>query len=168
MTAEIPTFLAHAIALETEAAERYDELAAAMAAHNNPEVAELFRRMRDFSRRHAQSVSRRARGHGLPALKSWEYRWNAPEAPENAPHAGTHYLMTAWHALTFALDNERRGRDFYAQAAAETQDAELRALATEFASEEAEHVDTLETWLLRTPKPPAGWAADPDPPVAAD
>ena len=37
--------MAHAYALEAEAAERYAEFAAAMENHNNREVAELFRKL---------------------------------------------------------------------------------------------------------------------------
>ena len=55
MTSTVALFLAHAIALEVEAAERYEELADVMEVHNNPEVAALFRQMSEFSRRHAAS-----------------------------------------------------------------------------------------------------------------
>jgi rubrerythrin len=41
----LPEFLAHAIALEHEAAERYLELADMMEAHRNDPVSALFRDM---------------------------------------------------------------------------------------------------------------------------
>ena len=168
MTTPVATFLAHALALETEAAERYAELADVMEVHNNPEVAELFRQMSEFSHLHAASVRQRAAGHHLPKLHSWDYRWNTPEPPEVGAPEGTHYLMTPWHALTFALDNERRGHDYYADSAAGSDDPELRRLASDFAAEESEHVATLERWLERIPQPATDWADDPDPPQSLE
>ncbi|MGE5506477.1 MAG: ferritin-like domain-containing protein [Actinomycetota bacterium] len=165
---KVATFLAHAIAMETEAAERYDELADVMEVHNNPEVAALFRQMAEYSRLHGASVVKRAEGHDLPRLKSWEYRWNTPEPPEVGGGECAHYLMTSYHALEFALENERRGQEFYAGCASTTSDAEIRRMATEMAAEEAEHVEELERWLARTPKPATSWAEDPDPALVAD
>ena len=43
--ANIPQLLAHAIALENEASERYADLADLMEAHNNYDVASLFKKM---------------------------------------------------------------------------------------------------------------------------
>jgi hypothetical protein len=34
-------------------------------------------------------------------------------------------------------------------------------MAAEFAGEESEHVDALDDWLARTPRPAATWADDP-------
>lgn len=170
MTASpIALFLAHAVALETEAGERYEELADVMDVHNNAEIAALFRQMSEFSRLHAAQVRERANPHQpLPRLKSWEYRWDAPEPPESGDNADTHYLMAPYHALLFALSNERRGWEYYNGVATASRDAEVRAMAAEFAAEEAEHVTTLERWLDRTPRPAVDWADDPDPVQVVD
>lgn len=170
MTASpIALFLAHAVALETEAGERYDELADAMEVHNNREVAALFRQMSEFSRRHAAEVTGRAAAlQPLPRLKSWEYRWDSPQPPESGDSGDTHYLMAPRHALRFALANERRGWEYYNHLAITAPDAEVRALAAEFAAEEAGHVATLERWLDRSPEPAADWADDPDPVQVVD
>lgn len=169
MTTKVALFLAHSIALETEAGDRYEELADVMDVHNNPEVAQLFRQMSDFSRKHAESVRERAEPfQPLPKLKSWEYRWNAPEPPEVGDFTGTHYLMTPFHALQFALANERRGWEFYHNAAADSPDADVQALGRAFAEEEADHVRELEEWLTKTPRPTVDWAEDPDPAAVID
>lgn len=169
MTSTVALFLAHSIALETEAGDRYEELADVMEVHNNPEVATLFRQMSEFSRKHAASVRERAEPFlPLPRLKSWEYRWNAPEPPEVGDFTGTHYLMTPFHALQFALANERRGWEFYNRAAIDSPDAEVRQLARAFAEEEAEHVKELEEWLAKAPRPSGDWADDPDPAAVID
>jgi rubrerythrin len=169
MTTTVALFLAHAVALETEAGDRYEELADVMDVHNNQEVAALFRQMAEFSRLHAGQVRERAAEFGpLPRLKSWEYRWNTPEPPEAGDFLGTHYLMTPFHALQFALANERRGWEFYNNSAKESSDPEVRRLGAEFAGEEAEHVETLERWIERTPRPDGDWAEDPDPAQVVD
>ena len=49
-------FLAHALELEVESAERYRELADSMEVHNNPDVAELFRKLAGYGDGHAQEV----------------------------------------------------------------------------------------------------------------
>ena len=51
-------------------------------------------------------------------------------------------------ALDLALDGERRGHAYYATIAAASDDAELRAIASQFADEEAEHVRELEKLLI--------------------
>jgi rubrerythrin len=168
MTTKVATFLAHALALEDEAADRYEELADVMEVHNNSEVALMFKQMSEFSRMHGLQVKQRAQGHVLPKLRSWEYRWNTPESPEAGAPENTHYLMTPWHALTFALANERRGLEFYANTAKASDDAEVRRLAAEMADEEQEHVAALERWLARTEKPAANWKEDPDPVCVVD
>lgn len=169
MTTKVALFLAHSIALEIEAGDRYEELADVMDVHNNPEVAQLFRQMSDFSRKHANSVKLRAEPfEPLPQLKSWEYRWNTPEPPEVGDFAGTHYLMTPFHALQFALANERRGWLYYHNMASDSPDGTVQQLAHDFAKEEAEHVKELEGWLAKTPRPAIDWADDPDPAAVID
>ncbi len=167
--ASVALFLAHAVTLEEEAAERYDELADTMAVHHN-EVAALFRRMAGYSRLHRDEALGRAAAEGdaLPALRPWEFAWPSPESPESAALEYTHYLMDAHQALTLALAAERQAQAFYQQVADTTADGRVRALAGEFAEEEAEHARLLEDWLARHPPTPAQPKDDLDPPVAVD
>ncbi len=165
---EVGSFLAHAIALEDEAAERYSDLADTMDTHNNGEVAALFRQMAEFSRRHADSVRERAVGVEVPERKPWELMWSEPEGPETAPVERTHYLMTPYHCLQLALHNERRGHAYYADQAAKAGDADVRRMAEEMAAEEAEHVRLLEEWVKTIPEPEPDWDQDLDPPTTGD
>lgn len=165
---DVAVFFAHALALEDEAAQRYEELADTMDGHNNRDVAELFRRMADYSRRHADAVRGRAADATVADVKPWQMGWTDPEGPETAPVERTHYLMTPYHALQLALYNERRGHAYYAEQAKQAADDEVRRLAAEMAEEEAEHVRLLEEWLSRTPEPAPGWDDDFDPPAEAD
>jgi len=166
MSTSLAEFLAHAIALEQEAAERYAELADMMEAHNNLDTASVFRDMARFSSLHLDEIRQRSRALDLPRLRSWEYRWKTP--PEVGDDTGIHYLMTPYHALRYARDNEIRGMEYYREAAAKSSDAEVKRLGTDFASEEAEHVQALDTWIDKTPRPSITWQEDLDPAQSVD
>lgn len=161
----LPEFLAHAVALEQEAAERYLELADMMEAHRNDAVSSVFRSMTRFSQMHCDSIKLRIGSLELPKLKSWEYRWSSP--PEVGGEEGFDYMIEPYNALKYARANEVRAMQFYRAAAEGSSDAEVRRLATEFASEEAEHVAALDKWIALTPRPSTTWEDDPDtlPPV---
>jgi rubrerythrin len=165
---EVALFLAHAVALEAEAAERYDELADAMEVHNNRQVAAMFRKQAHYSRLHLAEVTETAKGVALPKLKPWEFQWRTPEGPESAPVERTHYLMTPYHCIHMALQNERRGHQYYAEMARDATDPEVRRLAEEFAAEEAGHVALLEQMALSVKEPEPDWDQDLDPPVVSD
>ena len=155
----LPEFLAHAIALEHEAAERCLELADMMEAHRNDEVAATFRDMVRYSRLHHDSIVARAQGVALPRLRSWQYRWRQP--PELGGEEAFDPGSSAYAALRYARENEFRAQAFYAQIAADAGDSEVRRLAQAFAVEETEHVQALDDWLARTPRPSAPWRIDP-------
>jgi rubrerythrin len=159
MDYSLPIFLAHAIALEHEAAERYLELADMMEAHRNDAVSALFRDMVRYSTMHHDSIVERAGSIALPALKSWEYRWSQP--PEAGGEEAFDYLLDPYNALRYARENEVRAMEYYTAVGLATSDPEVRRLASEFASEETEHVAALDDWLARTPRPSAPWRDDP-------
>jgi rubrerythrin len=165
MNYSLPEFLAHAIALEHEAAERYLELADMMEAHRNDEVSALFRDMVRFSRMHHDSIVERAQGVVLPALRSWQYRWTHP--PEAGGDEAFDVTLDAWSALQYARENEVRALDYYSAVGMQSGDDEVRRLATEFAAEETEHVQALDDWVARTPRPSIPWRDDPERPAPA-
>ena len=165
MDYSLPVFLAHAIALEFEAAERYLELADMMEAHRNDDVSALFRDMVGYSQMHHASIVERAKGVTLPRLRSWEYRWSQP--PEAGGEEAFDYLLNAYNALRYARENEVRAMEYYSSVGMQSADPEVRRLATEFAAEETEHVQALDDWLARTPRPAAPWRDDPHRPPQA-
>ena len=168
MTSDIATFLAHAVALEHGAAERYAELADSMEVHNNKEVAELFRKLSSFSKLHLDEVKGIAAGYTLPQLRPWEYQWKDGESPESAPSDRAHYMMTPYHCLQLALFNEKKGYEYYAEQAHKATDLEVKKYAKMFAEEEAEHVVMLEKWIATVKPPQDGWDEDLDPPGDAE
>jgi len=161
---DLDTFLAYSVALEEEAAERHDELADMMEVHNNPDVAETFRKLAHYSRLHAQEIRDRSQGSDLPTIAPWDFGWETMEGPETADIADMNYLMNMVQALRVAMGNEQRAHDFYFAISEESPDAEVRAVAAEFADEEKEHLALLGKWLEKLPETADEEMFDPDPP----
>lgn len=143
----VPEFLVHAIELEHESAERYEQLADSMEIHHNTEVAELFGHLAGMSAAHASDVEALAVGVELPSIAPWDLKWHCPGSPETCVDADVDYLMSAKQAIEVALHNEIRGRDFYAHVASSAPLEDVRRLAGEMAEEENEHVELLKDWL---------------------
>jgi len=160
----IEEFLAHALALESEVAERYEEIADSMQIHNNTEVAQLFRKLARASAKHAGEMRLRAAGKELPKIAPWEFQWGDASAPETPSMEKTHYLMTPYQALDMARNAEIQAQNYYTSVADNTSNEDVRKLGLEFAYEEAEHVDLVNKLIARYPKPEKGWDFDPDPP----
>jgi rubrerythrin len=146
---DINLFLAHAVELEREAARRYEELADGMRTCGSIKVEKFFRQMAAFSRKHLTLAMERGGFRRLPALAPDDYVWPDGVSPEQFDWIGVDGMLDASSALLLALDGERRGHAFYADIAATTTDPEVRAMAREFAEEEAEHVAELEKWIGR-------------------
>lgn len=145
----VAEFLAHALEMEVESAERYRELADNMEVHNNPEVARLFRRLAVEGDAHVKQVTRQCATIELPNIAPWAFKWTSPDGPESPAMDDVHYLMSRRQALELALHNEDRGLGFYIQVAQGSQSAEVRRLAKEMAREEDAHVTMLRSWLGR-------------------
>jgi rubrerythrin len=160
---DLDTFLAYSVALEEEAAERHDELADMMEVHNNPEVADTFRKLAQYSRLHAQEIRDHSRGSDLPKIAPWDFGWETMEGPETADIGEMNYLMNTAQALRVAMGNERRAHEFYFAISVESPDEDVRALAGEFADEEKEHLALLEKWLAKVPESADEIPFDPDP-----
>ncbi len=150
-SSEVEHFLAHAVALEREAARRYEELSATMATEGNRELKEFFGRMAHYSRLHLAQAAARGGFRALPDLGPDEYEWPEGVAPETAAWAGVDALMSPQAALQLALQGELGGLAYYRAIAETTTDAELRAIAGEFADEEAQHVAELEKLISACP-----------------
>ncbi|MEO8137263.1 MAG: ferritin family protein [Betaproteobacteria bacterium] len=158
--------MAQAWVMETEAAERYEELADAMETHNNREVAALFRRMAGYEAAHAQQILAEMGWTGAPP--SMQVNWPDAEAPETTSAEVLHYLMQPWHALEIALAAEERAERFFAHLALEASAEPVRAAALALQAEEQEHVALVRAWMAKVPLPGPGWADDPDPPRYTD
>lgn len=161
MSYTLPEFLAHALALEQEAAERYLELADMMESYRNDGVSAVFREMHRFSLMHRDEIRNRVGDIELPQLRSWQYRWRTP--PEVGGEEAFDSTLQPYQALKYARENELRAMQYYRSVADQAQEPELARLAGEFANEEAGHVAALDKWIAQTPRPSMTWAEDPDP-----
>ncbi len=162
-SAELLRFLAHALELEADAANRYEEQAEALQVHNNPAIAAFFTQMAEESARHLSEVEALIANRALPEIPPWDFDWRR-EAPESASHEALHYRMSLRDALTLALSNERSAQAFYAGYAEASGDPEVVALARQFAEEEDEHARLLEERLAGCPEEPRYLRQDDDQP----
>lgn len=144
---DVNTFLAHAIQLEREAARRYEELSAALATDGNADLKAFFALMAKYSRLHLADAMARGGFREVPVIAPQDFQWPDGVSPEVADWAGVDALLDAPGALALAMDSERRGHAWYAAVSASTIDPELRALAAEFAAEEADHLRQLEALI---------------------
>jgi rubrerythrin len=138
----------HAIAIESEAAARYAQLARAMADQGNVEAGAVFALLAAAESRHLDVLQHRAHGLTLPRLDA-DYTWREREAPETVTLDRRGAPVTPLRALALALDAELRARAFFEQAARVCGDEETRALALEMAAEEAEHAVLIEGMIAR-------------------
>lgn len=146
---DVNSFLVHAIQLENDAARRYEDLKNQMQTEGNKDVQDLFGRLGEFSRLHLSQVMARGGFRDLPKLSPQEFKWPKGVSPEALGWEGVDASLDVRAALDLALLAERSGQRFYAGVAAETKDAEVRQLASEFAVEESGHVAELEKWIAR-------------------
>jgi rubrerythrin len=133
--------VAVAHALETEAAQRYRELAQRMRLSEEDELARLFVSLGDIEEKHAAHVDRRSLemlGHGPVAA---HVRWDLPENFDE--EAARSARLTPHDALAIAVRNEERAFAFYAYVAADAEDAEIQDLAEEMAKDELDHAALL-------------------------
>jgi rubrerythrin len=159
-------FMAYACAMEAEAAQRYEDLADLMAAHNNREIAELFGKLARIEALHRDQIMNQMGWTTAPPSHTFE--WTTPEGPETTDHGDLHYLMQPYHALKLAEHNERRAVEFFAAFATADLPGDVRSAAAEMADEEREHVRLIESWLMKVTAPAEDWAEDLDPPNVVD
>lgn len=156
--------LAYSLSLESEAVERFNELADQMEMHYNFEVADLFRKLAEIEGLHVDNVRKASEGRELPPMHAWEFEWEGGESPEGGSREDAHYLMEAWHAIDLAMQGEKRAVAFYQHVVDSSTDPDIVLMASDLAAEEEEHVLLLEKWQQRFPKPDDDWDEDPDPP----
>ena len=157
-------FMAQALQMEIDAAQRYDEFADMMETHNNPEVGQWFRKMAVIEGKHATQIMAEMGWKEAPRLALGAPVFEGFETPETAPIDEVHYLKRPWHVLQLARANEERADRFFAKLASLATVESVRKAALELQQEEAEHVQLVKAWMLKVPQPDHNWNEDPDPP----
>lgn len=164
----LPELLAHALAMETEAAERYGELADQMESHRKAGVATIFRRLEQAEKQHLGELIEMCSTVDLPHIAPWDFKWRQTESPEAIDFTRVHYQLSVREAILLAFDHERKAAEFYAGIAQTTSNADVRNLARQFAEEEQQHISWLEGWLANCGPGDAQATDDPDPPLSQE
>ena len=164
----VPELLAHALAMETEAAERYGELADQMETHRRTAVAAIFRRLENAEKKHLVNLAEMCKGVALPHYAPWDFKWRSNEGPETIDIGRVHYHLSVREAILLALEHERKATQFYADIADTAQAADVIELAREFADEEREHIGWLEACLEQCGADDSKAGEDPDPPLSQE
>lgn len=151
--------LAHAIAIEREAAARYSELGERMGDLGKDVVAELFLRLARLEKDHEEELERRAAGLALPKIAPGNYAWFDNGSPETAAHDLVLNLLTPYSALQIALEAEERAAGFYESARKQAADPALAEMAAEMAAEEGVHIAWVKSAIRRTPNPVIDWSS---------
>ena len=147
MMESVEEFLAYAIKLESEAADRFGQLANAMQASGNGAVAKLFRQLSEYSRMHQAEAQARTGFRDIPKLSPTDFVWPDLESPEAAAIWAADPMLGRGEALEVAMQAELAGLRYYQAVLDTTNDPEIKALAKEFVAEESEHVAALEKWI---------------------
>jgi len=159
--------LAHALAMETDAAERYGELADQMEMHRKADVAGIFRRLAKAEQKHLDELEEMCAEMDLPHIAPWDFKWGG-ESPEAIAVDRVSYQMSVRGAVLLALDHEKQAYGFYSRVANQTSDSEVRRLARQFADEELQHVAWLEEWRDKCGPNDDKPLDDPDPPLSQE
>ena len=164
----VPQLLAHALAMETEAAERYGELADQMDTHRRTAVAAIFRRLEIAEKEHLVDLTTMCKDVALPHYAPWDFKWRSNESPETIDIGRVHYQLSVRDAVLLALEHERRATQFYADVADAAHAPDVIALARQFADEEREHIGWLEACLAECGAEDLKANEDPDPPLSQE
>jgi rubrerythrin len=129
--------------METEAAERYGELATYMRRVGNAPTAAVLDALAAEERGHVAAVAGLSQASigRLPDLAdiSWE-GWPEVFDPEDL---GTSRVLTPYQALSIAVRNEERAFAFWSYMSADAEDPAVRREAERMAREELQHVAKL-------------------------
>jgi rubrerythrin len=140
-------FLAHAIAIEHEAAERYREFQAHFASRGDDVLAGLCCNLAAIEAAHLARLLTGSRDLDLPAIADHDYRWLEGVSPEAPARELFFRVANKRDLLAVALQGEANAQRFFAWVAHTSPAEAVRSLAREMASDESQHVGWLEQAL---------------------
>ena len=132
-------FYAHALAIEREAAERYEEFAQWFETRSAA-LAALCRRLARLEREHFDDLAESCARLELPDIAAGEYRWLEGDPPEATARELFHGVANPRQVLQIALAAEKRAHAFFVWVARSAPDRAVRELASVMAAEENEHI----------------------------
>jgi rubrerythrin len=133
-------FYAHALAIEHEAVDRYEEFRAWFQDRGEDTLAGLCANMAREEREHYAKLLRASHGLALSPIDASRYQWIDRASPE-APARELFYRVTnPRQLLEVALAGEIAARRFFRWVTRTSRDPAVRAAARSLAHEEAAHV----------------------------
>jgi rubrerythrin len=150
-------FLAHALAIESEAAIRYREYQAYFTDHGEDVLAGLCNNLAHFEQQHFDELVERSKGLTLPVIAADGYRWLDGRSPESTAHDVLYRIASPRQLLEIALLAEHRARTFFEWVAQSVTDPQVARMAAEMAKEEDEHVGWVSRALEYLPSGDVDW-----------
>lgn len=136
----VEEFYAHALAIEREAAQRYEEFTRYFENRGEDTLAGLCRNLAGMERSHFEELASACMGLKLPAIAESGYHWLEGDSPEAPARDMLYRIATPRNLLEIALAAEWRAREFFVGVARSSASVTVRELASVMAAEEAEHV----------------------------
>ena len=135
----IEVFYAHALAIEHEAIERYEEFKAYFEDRGEDVLGGLCANMARGEREHHRKLLRAAKGMSLPAIDTARYQWLDSGSPEAPARELFYRVTTPRQLLEIALAGELAARRFFRWVTRTSRDPGVRAAARSLSHEEADH-----------------------------
>jgi rubrerythrin len=138
-----------AVLVEAEAYDRYRMFAAQLGHRRSGDAASIFAAMAENEGKHGKVLlaRRQSRFGKTPMRVSRDDLFDVEAPDQGAPRSG----MSTRQAFEIALAAEQKARDFYDQALAHVDDAEIRALFAELRDEETAHVRMVREAIAALP-----------------
>lgn len=155
----LEAFIAHALAVEFEAARTLRDLEAAFGERGEGELASLCGKLAALEQDHYERLEARSRGRSLPEVDFRQYAWLESADADCCPRDMVFHIASPRMLLEIALKAEQRAVDMFERAARQAQDPAVRELAASLAQDEHEHVRWVIDALKRTPRDDTDWEA---------
>lgn len=139
----LPELMAIAHAMETEAAQRYGELAEFMRRIGNPQTAGVLDALAAEERGHAEMVERLSEELTGKTPDLSDIGWSDWPEVFSDEDVGTSRIATPYRMLSIAVRNEERAFAFWSYISAHAEDEAIRREAETMAHEELDHVSKL-------------------------
>lgn len=152
-------FIAHALAVEFEAARTLRDLESAFAERGADDLATLCGKLAALEQDHYERLEARSRGLALPAVEARRYAWFEAKEADCCPRDMVLHIASPRALLEIALRAEQHAVDLFNRAAQQAKDAAVRELAASLAQDEVEHVRWVIDALRATPQDVTDWEA---------
>ena len=136
----VEEFYAHALAIEREAAQRYEEFTDYFERRGEDALAGLCRNLAHMERGHFEDLKAACMNLKLPAIAEGRSPWHEGDSPEAPAREMLYRIANPRNLLEIALAAEWRAREFFVGVARSSASLTVRELASVMAAEEAEHV----------------------------